>query len=45
MGEIHELCVSALSLVWFAGATPEPSALAILLTWQKSTFGAEANKC
>ena len=23
MGEIHELFVSALSLVWFAGATPE----------------------
>ena len=22
-GRIHELCVSALSLVWFAGATPE----------------------
>ena len=25
MGEIHELCVLALSLVWFAGATPEIS--------------------
>ena len=24
MGEIHELFVLALSLVWFAGATPEP---------------------
>ena len=23
MGEIHELLVLALSLVWFAGATPE----------------------
>ena len=23
MGEIHELFVLALSLVWFAGATPE----------------------
>ena len=23
MGEIHELFVSALSLVWFAGATPD----------------------
>ena len=27
MGEIHELFVLALSLVWFAGATPEISAL------------------
>ena len=26
MGEIHELFVSALSLVWFAGATPDISA-------------------
>ena len=26
MGEIHELFVLALSLVWFAGATPELSA-------------------
>ena len=25
MGEIHELFVLALSLVWFAGATPETS--------------------
>ena len=25
MGEIHELFVLALSLVWFAGATPESS--------------------
>ena len=25
MGEIHELFVLALSLVWFAGATPEYS--------------------
>ena len=24
MGEIHELFVLALSLVWFAGATPDP---------------------
>ena len=23
MGEVHELCVSALSWVWFAGATPD----------------------
>ena len=23
MGEIHDLCVLALFLVWFAGATPE----------------------
>ena len=27
MGEIHELFVLALSLVWFAGATPELNAL------------------
>ena len=26
MGEIHELFVLALSLVWFAGATPDLSA-------------------
>ena len=26
MGEIHELLVLALSLVWFAGATPEKNA-------------------
>ena len=26
MGEIHELFVLALSLVWFAGATPESGA-------------------
>ena len=24
MGEIHELFFVALSLVWFAGATPDP---------------------
>ena len=27
MGEIHELFVSALSLVWFAGATPDSGTL------------------
>ena len=27
MGEIHELFVLALSLVWFAGATPETEPL------------------
>ena len=29
MGEIHELVVLALSLVWFAGATPENKKLRI----------------
>ena len=32
MGEIHELFVLALSLVWFAGATPEKCALNNLRT-------------
>ena len=30
MGEIHELFVVALSLVWFAGATPDNSELELL---------------
>ena len=29
VGEIHELFVLALSLVWFAGATPETSACGV----------------
>ena len=35
MGEIHELFVLALSLVWFAGATPDinPQISALLRKW------------
>ena len=31
MGEIHELFVLALSLVWFAGAAPDCSKLSIVI--------------
>ena len=31
MGEIHELFVLALSLVWFAGTTPDHRAIAVSL--------------
>ena len=37
MGEIHELFVLALSLVWFAGATPE-----LIQPWEKK--GAQKHK-
>ena len=32
MGEIHELFVLALSLVWFAGATPDERSIALPVT-------------
>ena len=35
MGEIHELFVLALSLVWFAGATPETSKKSSLISKEK----------
>ena len=34
MGEIHELFVLALSLVWFAGATPAYSSSLLLTVWE-----------
>ena len=37
MGEIHELFVLALSLVWFAGATPE--VMSILLIFLEVVLG------
>ena len=46
MGETHELFVLALSLVWFAGATPDSTALALesvlfhhakQMCWQESS--------
>ena len=33
MGEIHELFVLALSLVWFAGATPEIMLFSYVRIW------------
>ena len=38
-GEIHELFVLALSLVWFAGATPEDIASCFTLTaWPRHSL-------
>ena len=39
MGEIHELFVLALSLVWFAGATPDS------LLWENFSSDAQNNDC
>ena len=33
MGEIHELFVLALSLVWFAGATPDKKIEIVNVLW------------
>ena len=33
MGKIHELFVLALSLVWFAGATPDSKGISPILVW------------
>ena len=48
MGEIHELFVLALSLVWFAGATPERKrdliqvhTLRLLTAWRRNRTGTE----
>ena len=35
MGDIHELFVLALSLVWFAGATPELSGASLPLKFRE----------
>ena len=37
MGEIHEFFVLALSLVWFAGATPD--CFKVLFFWRRNTLG------
>ena len=38
MGEIHELFVLALSLVWFAGATPDKNASNFFFEWGVGCF-------
>ena len=38
MGKIHELFVLALALVWFAGATPDPSIYGIVFVELCSTL-------
>ena len=47
MGEIHELFVLALALVWFAGATPDilKEMQNVLLQFQPDLAGAELQVC
>ena len=44
MGEIHELFVLALSLVWFAGTTPDRSHLFGQFSWKIGEKGPKTPK-
>ena len=45
MGDIHELFVLALSLVWFAGATPENGCTNFMGAWKENLHAHKIPRC